>query len=75
MDKTAATRKSNFRTFTTLCGRVFRDTDPQYFPCAQFKGRKIYFCTDSCLSAFQADPELFYKTHGASNKEQRQAPK
>jgi YHS domain-containing protein len=54
--------------FVTLCGRVFRDTDPAYFPRAEYKGRTIYFCTDSCLGAFLADPDLFYKVHRNSEK-------
>jgi YHS domain-containing protein len=56
------------RRFTTLCGRTLLDTDPQYFPRAQYRGRTIYFCTDSCLGAFLADPEIFYKVHQKSNK-------
>lgn len=55
------------RQFVTLCGRIFRDTDPQYFPRAQYRGRRIYFCTESCLGAFLADPDLFYKMHRNSN--------
>jgi len=54
--------------FVTLCGRVFRDTDPAYFPRAEYKGRTIYLCTDSCLGAFLADPDLFYKVHRNSEK-------
>ena len=54
--------------FVTLCGRIFNDTDPQYFPSVQYRGRTIYLCTDSCLGAFLADPELFYKMHRNSEK-------
>lgn len=53
--------------FVTLCGRIFHNTDPQYFPSAQYRGRTIYFCTDSCLAAFQADPQRFYVAHRQSN--------
>jgi YHS domain-containing protein len=56
------------RRFITLCGRIFRDTDPQYFPSAQYRGRRIYLCTESCLGAFLADPDLFYKMHRNSEK-------
>jgi YHS domain-containing protein len=52
--------------FTTLCGRVFHNTDPDYFPRTEYHGRRIYFCTDSCLGAFMADPEKFYKAHRKS---------
>jgi len=58
--------------FVTLCGRIFSDTDPQYFPSAQYRGRTIYLCTDSCLGAFLADPDLFYKMH--RNSEKRRTP-
>jgi YHS domain-containing protein len=56
------------RKFVTLCGRIFRDTDPQYFPRAEYRGRTIYFCTEACLEAFSADPELFYQKHRNSEK-------
>jgi YHS domain-containing protein len=54
--------------FITLCGRIFRDTDLAYFPRAQYRGRTIYLCTESCLGAFLADPEVFYKVHRNSEK-------
>jgi len=57
------------RRFTTLCRRVLHDTDPQYFPRAQYRGRTIYFCTDACLGAFFADPEMFYNAHRKSKKD------
>jgi YHS domain-containing protein len=53
--------------FVTLCGRIFHNTDPQYFPSTQYRGRMIYFCTESCLGAFRADPERFYRAHRNSN--------
>ncbi|MBI4759613.1 MAG: hypothetical protein ACOYYF_10740 [Chloroflexota bacterium] len=49
--------------FVALCGRIFRNADPAYFPRAQYRGRTIFFCTESCLGAFLADPQVFYKTH------------
>jgi hypothetical protein len=54
--------------FVTLCGRIFRDTDPVYFPRAEYRGRRLYLCTESCLGAFLADPDLFYKVHRNSEK-------
>jgi YHS domain-containing protein len=54
--------------FTTLCGRFLHDTDPQYFPSTQYRGRTIFFCTESCLGAFLADPDIFYKVHRKSKK-------
>jgi YHS domain-containing protein len=55
--------------FVTLCGRIFINTDSQYFPHAQYRGRTIFLCTDSCLGAFQANPDLFYKMHRNSDKQ------
>jgi hypothetical protein len=49
--------------FVTLCGRIFRDTDPAYFPRAVYRSRTIYLCTEACLGAFLADPDVFYKVH------------
>jgi len=56
------------RKFVTLCGRIFRDTDPQYFPRVEYRGRTILLCTESCRGAFLADPDLFYKVHRKSDK-------
>lgn len=57
-----------FPRFVTLCGRKFRDTDPAYFPRCEYRGRTIYLCTESCLEAFRADPDAFYKAHRNSEK-------
>jgi len=57
------------RQFVTLCGRIFRDTDPAYFPRTEYRGRTILFCTDACLGAFLSDPDIFYKAHRNSEKE------
>lgn len=56
------------KVFATLCGRIFRDTDPQYFPSAQHRGKKIILCTEACLGAFLADPDVFCKVHRNSDK-------
>ena len=45
-----------------ICGRNTQG-DPRYFPSAEYKGRVIYFCTESCLNAFMADPDRFYERH------------
>jgi len=58
--------------FVTLCGRKFLDTDPAYFPRVEYRGRRIYLCTESCLGAFLADPDIFYKVHRNSEKEKAQ---
>lgn len=59
------------RKFAALCGRVFRDADSSYFPSVQYRGRTLYLCTESCLGAFLADPDLFYKMHRNSEKNKR----
>ena len=53
--------------FVALCGRIFHNTDSQYFPRAEYRGRTIFFCTESCLAAFNSDPERFYRAHRKSN--------
>lgn len=67
MPKTISQNKKS-KQFITLCGRIFRDTDPQYYPRAEYRGRTILFCTESCLGAFLADPEIFYKVHRNSER-------
>lgn len=48
--------------FHTVCKRVFR-ANPVYFPSVEYHGKTIYFCTETCLDAFLADPERFYCAH------------
>jgi hypothetical protein len=57
------------RKFVTLCGRIFRHTDSSYYPRAEYRGRTILLCTDSCLGAFLAAPDVFYKVHRNSEKD------
>lgn len=66
MTKTSFRRET--KQFITLCGRIFRDTDPAYFPRTEYRTRTLYFCTESCLGAFLADPDLFYKVHRTYEK-------
>ena len=61
-------KQKKYPSFVTLCGRIFRDTDPAYFPRVEYRGRTIYLCTDACLGAFLADPDVFYKVHRNSEK-------
>jgi YHS domain-containing protein len=53
--------------FVTLCGRIIH-ADPAYFPRTEYRGRTIYLCTEACLGAFLADPDVFYKVHRKSEK-------
>ena len=48
--------------FATLCGRVIQ-SDPSYFPQAEYRGRTIYLCTSFCREALLADPDRFYAAH------------
>ena len=47
---------------TMVCGRNIT-VNPSYIPQATCKGNTLYFCTESCLNAFLADPERFYCAH------------
>ncbi|MDP2994306.1 MAG: hypothetical protein Q8N46_04190 [Anaerolineales bacterium] len=46
----------------TVCHRTIPG-DPAYYPQAEFHGRTIYFCTETCQSVFLSDPERFYAAH------------
>jgi YHS domain-containing protein len=61
--------------FITLCGRIFHNTDPQYFPRAEYRRQTIHLCTESCLGAFQSDPKRFYAAHRKSAHKTAIAPK
>jgi YHS domain-containing protein len=65
---TITSRQKNRHRFVILCGRIFRDADPAYYPRAEYRGRTIYLCTESCLGAFLADPDIFYRVHRNSEK-------
>jgi YHS domain-containing protein len=47
----------------TVCHRMIYG-DPGYYPRANFHGRTIYFCTETCQSVFLSDPERFFAVHG-----------
>jgi len=51
----------------TVCHRPMT-TDINWYPSAEYKGRRIYFCTEFCLEAFNADPERFYVAHSRIKK-------
>lgn len=46
----------------TVCGRRLR-SDPAYAFPTTYQDRTIYFCTEFCLWAFEADPDRFYAAH------------
>jgi YHS domain-containing protein len=38
-------------------------TAPENYYRAEYQGRIIYFCTEFCRDAFNADPDRFYAAH------------
>ncbi|MCX6035182.1 MAG: YHS domain-containing protein [Chloroflexi bacterium] len=46
----------------TVCHRTITGDRARY-PQAEFHGRTIYFCTETCQSVFLSDPERFYAAH------------
>ena len=66
-EETAEVEEKKPASFVTICGRVFH-ADPDYFPQAEYRGRRIYLCTDSCLGAFLSDPDRFVAAHKKSYK-------
>jgi YHS domain-containing protein len=41
----------------TVCGGILENLDK--YPSADYRGEIVFFCTDSCLNAFEKDPERF----------------
>ena len=54
----------------TVCGRMLT-TDPANYPQAVYQGKVIYFCTEYCLDAYNADPERFYRAHSVPGEQRR----
>jgi YHS domain-containing protein len=61
-DEMISAETSDSTRFHTVCKRVFR-ANPDYIPSAEYHGKIIYFCTESCLEAFLADSERFFCAH------------
>jgi YHS domain-containing protein len=53
----------------TVCGRAMT-ADISWYPRAVYQNRIIYFCTETCLDAFKADPDRFFLAH-----REKQVPK
>ncbi len=45
-----------------VCGRSIHG-NPIYFPKGQYRGKEVFFCTEFCRNAFEAEPERFYAAH------------
>lgn len=43
-----------------VCGRTMTSVSRN---AANYREQTIYFCTEFCLEAFQADPDRFYQAH------------
>ncbi len=41
----------------TACGSVLQE--PDRYPWALYRGRRVYFCSQACLRAFEGDPDRF----------------
>jgi len=50
----------NLTDIKTVCGGMIRN--PEDHPTAVYRGEKIYFCADSCLKAFEQDPEGYIES-------------
>lgn len=62
MDEPTQQKANPKKPITLLCGRLLTG-DPAYYPQAKYSGRTLYFCTESCLHAFHADPNAFITAH------------
>jgi YHS domain-containing protein len=41
----------------TACGGALNDAEG--YPSAVYRGKRIYFCTQACLGAFEQNPDPF----------------
>ncbi len=41
----------------TACGGTLKD--PSGYPSAMYRGKRVYFCKEACLRAFEQDPDRF----------------
>lgn len=41
----------------TACGGFLKDAEN--YPSATYRGKRVYFCTNACLRAFEGDPDRF----------------
>jgi YHS domain-containing protein len=49
--------ESNTMEVRTTCGGVLKD--PTKYPSAEYQGKRVYFCTNACLRAFEQAPDAF----------------
>ncbi|MBL8090313.1 MAG: hypothetical protein KF758_16220 [Anaerolineales bacterium] len=60
------------KTFATLCGRIIRNANPQDYPSAEHRNKKIMLCSQSCLDSFLEEPSVLCKVHLKSEKTAQQ---
>jgi YHS domain-containing protein len=61
-DPTPDANEEAFAFPETVCHRTITGELP-FYPQAEFHGRTIYFCTETCQSVFLSDPERFFAAH------------
>jgi YHS domain-containing protein len=49
--------QTNLPQIETVCGGKLKH--PEKYPSALYRGERVYFCTQSCLHAFEQDPDQF----------------
>ena len=43
--------------YVTACGGKIKD--PSKYPSAEYRGERVFFCTQACLGAFLLNPDPF----------------
>jgi len=49
--------ETNKTEIKTACGGSIKD--PSKYPNAEYQGKKVYFCTQACLRAYNQAPDRF----------------
>lgn len=49
--------ESNTTEVRTACGGGIKD--PSKYPSVEYQGKRVYFCTNACLRAFDQAPDQF----------------
>lgn len=57
LDPTQINRPLEEPKFITACGGKIKD--PSKYPSAEYRGERIYFCTQACLDVFLLNPDPF----------------
>ena len=57
LDQTQTNQPLEEPKFITACGGKIKD--PSKYPSAEYRGERIYFCTQACLDVFLLNPDPF----------------